>query len=187
MNPLFNGNRLKLGTFATNASGGCAMTSADGRLQAAWPETLRLAELVDSAGMEAIVPIARWKGFGGQTNFNGRVFETYTWAAGLAQATHQAAVFATSHVPTVHPILAAKQAVTIDHISGGRFALNVVCGWFQPELEMFGAPIMPQATRYDYAAEWLEVVKRLWSAEEEWSFEGGSSRSNARPITQESR
>ncbi|MBV9325332.1 MAG: LLM class flavin-dependent oxidoreductase [Chloroflexi bacterium] len=187
MNPLFNGNRLKLGTFATNASGGCAMTSADGRLQAAWPETLRLAEPVDSAGMEAIVPIARWKGFGGQTNFNGRVFETHTWAAGLAQAAHQAAVFATSHVPTVHPILAAKQAVTIDHISGGRFAPNVVCGWFQPELEMFGAPIMPQATRYDYAAEWLEVVKRLWSAEEEWSFEGGSSRSNARPITQESR
>jgi len=68
--------------------------------------------------------------------------------------------------------MAAKQAVTIDHISGGRVALNVVCGWFQPELEMFGAPIMEHDTRYEYAAEWLEIVKRLWTAEEEFDYEG---------------
>ena len=49
-------------------------------------------------------------------------------------------VFATSHVPTVHPIMAAKQATTIDHITGGRFALNIVTGWYKPEIEMFGAP-----------------------------------------------
>ncbi len=86
------------------------------------------------------MPVARWKGFGGKTNFNGSNFETYTWAAGLAQATENTAVFTTSHVPTVHPIMAAKQATTVDHISNGRFALNIVCGWFAPELEMFGAP-----------------------------------------------
>ena len=31
-------------------------------------------------------------------------------------------IFATSHVPTIHPVMAAKQAAAIDHISNGRFA-----------------------------------------------------------------
>ena len=61
--------------------------------------------MADRAGIEALVPVARWKGFGGKTNFNGTCFETYTWAAGLAAATRQVAVFSTSHVPTVHPIV----------------------------------------------------------------------------------
>ena len=51
-----------------------------------------------------------------------------------------AAVFSTTHVPTIHPIVAAKQCTTVDHLSGGRFALNVVCGWYSQELRMFGLP-----------------------------------------------
>jgi len=171
-NPLFNDNRFKLGVFGTNVSNGCAITLADGRLETTWPNTKLITTLADQAGLEALVPVARWKGFGGPTNFNGSCFETYTWAAGVAAITERAAVFSTSHVPTVHPIMAAKQATTIDHISGGRFALNVVCGWFQPELEMFGAPIMEHDTRYEYAAEWLEIVRRLWTTEDEFDYEG---------------
>ena len=72
--------------------------------------------------------MARWRGFGGATNFNGACYETFTWAAGVGGATEHATVFATSHVPTIHPIVAAKQATTIDHISNGRFALNLVMG-----------------------------------------------------------
>ncbi len=171
-NPLFSDNKLKLGIFATNVSGGCAVTTAPEAYQLNWPNTLSIAEIADRHGYEALVPVARWKGFGGQSNFNGTNFETYTWAAGLAQATKRIAVLTTSHVPTVHPVMAAKQAVTVDHISNGRFALNVVCGWFRPELEMFGAPLMEHDMRYEYAAEWIEIVKRLWTEEEEFDFEG---------------
>jgi dimethylsulfone monooxygenase len=171
-NPLFNGNRLKLGIFAHNCSNGCAISTAEGVLETTWANTKAISVLGDRAGFEAMVPVARWRGFGGPTNFNGSTFETYTWAAGLAAVTEHTAVFSTSHVPTVHPIMAAKQATTIDHISGGRFALNVVCGWFQPELEMFGAPIMEHDRRYEYAAEWLEIVRLLWTAEEEFDYEG---------------
>jgi len=171
-NPLYNTNKLKLGTFGTNVSGGCSITTAEEALVTSWPNTLGIARAADRVGLEAFVPVARWKGFGGQSNFNGTCFETYTWAAGIAQATERAAVFTTSHVPTVHPIMAAKQAVTIDHISGGRFALNIVCGWFAPELEMFGASIMEHDTRYDYAAEWIEIMKLLWTRDEEFDYEG---------------
>ncbi|HEY7062415.1 MAG TPA: LLM class flavin-dependent oxidoreductase [Chloroflexota bacterium] len=172
LNPLFNDNRIKLGVFALNVSSGCAITTAEGRLELTWPTVRAIARLADEAGFEAMVPVARWLGFGGPSNFNGDSYETYTWAAGLAEATEHLAVFSTSHVPTIHPIVAAKQATTIDHIAGGRFALNVVCGWYTPELEMFGAPIMEHETRYEYATEWLEVVKRLWTAEEPFDYEG---------------
>jgi dimethylsulfone monooxygenase len=172
LNPLFNDNRLKLGIFALNVSRGCAITTAEGSLDLTWPTIRDIAVAADRAGIEAMVPVARWKGFGGPSNFNGDSFETYTWAAGLAEATERLCVFSTSHVPTIHPIVAAKQATTIDHIAGGRFALNVVCGWFVPELEMFGAPIMEHDTRYEYATEWLEIVKRLWTEEEPFDFDG---------------
>jgi dimethylsulfone monooxygenase len=171
-NPLFGANRLKLGLFGVNVSNGCAITKAEERFRATWQESLAICTKADSYGYEALVPVARWKGFGGETNFNGTNFDTYTWAAGIAQATKRCCVLTTSHVPTVHPIMAAKQATTVDHIGNGRFALNIVCGWFAPELEMFGRNIMEHDTRYEYAAEWIEVMKLLWTREEEFDYEG---------------
>ena len=58
--------------------------------------------------------------------------------AGIAASTSKPAIFATSHISLNHPIVAAKQSTVIDHISGGRYALNIVTGWNQPEIDMFG-------------------------------------------------
>jgi len=171
-NPLFNDRKLKLGTFCSNLSGGATMSSIDGILQARWESTATLARLADEMALEAVVPVGRWKGFGGSTNFNGEGFECFTWAAAMGALTKNPAVFATSHVPTMHPVMAAKQAATIDHISGGRFVLNVVTGWYRPEIEMFGAPLIEHDARYDMATEWIEIIKRLWTSEEEFDFEG---------------
>lgn len=171
-NPLYNANKLKLGTFCTNLSGGCAISTIDGVLEATWPSTLELAQMSDRMGFEALVPVGRWHGFGGETNFNGAGFESFTWAAGIGQATTKSGIFATSHVPTVHPIMAAKQGATIDHITGGRFALNIVTGWHKAEIEMFGSPLVEHDRRYDWAAEWLDVIKRLWTEEEAFDYDG---------------
>jgi alkanesulfonate monooxygenase SsuD/methylene tetrahydromethanopterin reductase-like flavin-dependent oxidoreductase (luciferase family) len=169
---LFNDNKLKLGTFGTNVGNGCAISTIDGVFKTTWPEAEAIAKLTDEAGFEAIVPVARWRGFGGETDFNGPSFETYTWAAGLGALTHSSTLFATCHVPTIHPILAAKQATTVDHITNGRFAINIVCGWFRGEIEMFGSEIMEHDARYDYAEEWLGIMKRLWTEEDDFDFEG---------------
>jgi alkanesulfonate monooxygenase SsuD/methylene tetrahydromethanopterin reductase-like flavin-dependent oxidoreductase (luciferase family) len=171
-NPLYGPNPFKLGLFGLNVDNACAITTIDGVFHPTWPKVKALTRTADAAGFEAVVPVARWRGFGGKTNFNGACYETFTWAAGVGGATENVAVFATSHVPTIHPIVAAKQATTVDHISGGRFALNVVCGWFAPELEMFGSTLLEHDERYAYAAEWLEVMKRLWTAEEEFDYSG---------------
>src|SRR5579871_208699 len=172
-NPLFNDNRMKLGTFCTNCSGGTVASTAEGTLQVTWPMTKALAQAGDRAGFEAVVPVGRWKGFGGLTDFNGVSFEVYTWAAGLAEATNYSCVLATAHVPLVHPVIAAKQGITIDHISGGRFALNVVCGWSPAEFAMFGSGVLRSHDEgYEYAEEWIEILRRLMTEDEEFDYTG---------------
>jgi FMNH2-dependent dimethyl sulfone monooxygenase len=171
-NPAFSDRRLKLGTFQTNLDSGCVMSALDGRLDITWPNTLALAKLAEEMEFEAIVPVARWQGFGGATNPQGPGFEAYTWAAGIAALTTTPGVFATSHISLNHPIIAAKQSTVIDHISNGRFALNVVTGWNQPEIDMFGQAMLAHEERYACAEEWLTIVKRLWSEDDAFDHDG---------------
>jgi alkanesulfonate monooxygenase SsuD/methylene tetrahydromethanopterin reductase-like flavin-dependent oxidoreductase (luciferase family) len=81
-------------------------------------------------------------------------------------------VFATVHVPTMHPVLAAKQATTIDHIGKGRFALNVVTGWNRREIELFGSPLLEHGKRYEAAEEWISIMKLLWTSDAPIDFVG---------------
>ncbi len=69
-------NPLKFAVFGANVSHGCAISSAEGHLEVNWPETIELARAAEDAGIEGLVPVARWRGFGGETNFNHRCFET---------------------------------------------------------------------------------------------------------------
>jgi dimethylsulfone monooxygenase len=171
-NPIFNTRKLKLGTFQTNLDSGCVMSNLDGRLDISWPNTVALAQLADEMEFEAIVPVARWQGFGGATNPQGRGFEAYTWAAGISALTKSPGVIATSHVSLNHPIMAARQGAVIDHISNGRFTLNIVTGWNKPEIDMFGAQMLPHADRYACTEEWLAIVRRLWTEDAPFDFEG---------------
>ncbi|WP_370302831.1 LLM class flavin-dependent oxidoreductase [Pseudooceanicola sp.] len=172
-NPLFGPNRLKIGIFGTNGKGS-AHTRVPGHYKPSWDNVLATARTADAAGYEAIVAYARWKGYveGRPDHPGGIILDPYIFAAGVAQATSHAAVFATSHAPTIHPLLAAKQTATIDHVSNGRLALNVVAGWNKPELEMFGAPLKEHTERYEHLAEWLHVLRRLWTEVDEFDHAG---------------
>ncbi len=175
--PIFNNNRFKLGVFGSNCSNGCTITHAQTTFEPTYDHNVKIAKLADSLGFEMLVPVGRWRHFGGTTKFNGTNMEVYTWATAMACNTDKIMCFATSHVPTVHPILAAKQAATIDQISNGRFGLNVVCGWFKPEMEMFGVEQLPHDDRYKMANEWMEVVDRLW-VEDDFDYNGEFYRIN---------
>lgn len=170
-NPLFGDQKMKLGLFGTNCSYGLIMSHAPTTYKITWEHTKEIATRADDLGFDVLVPVARWKGFGGSTNFNGNCFETYAWAAGLAEATERISIAATSHLPTVHPIVAAKAATTIDHISGGRFALNLVMGWVPPEMEMFGTEQRDHDQRYAFGQDWIDFVTRLWTEEGSFSFD----------------
>lgn len=170
--PLYNQQKLKLGLFGTNVSNGLTMTQAPTTFRPSWEHNVAIAQAADDLGFEMMVPVARWRGFGGSTDFNGESLETYTWAAGLAQATKRIMVFATTHLPTIHPVVAAKMATTVDHISGGRFGLNAVMGWFSPEMAMFGGDQRRHDDRYGFGDEWMTVVKRLWADDDTFDLTG---------------
>ena len=76
----------------------------------------------------------------------------------------------TVHVPLVHPLYAAKALATVDHISHGRAGLNIVCGWNPNEFAMFGMPLVENG--YDQAAEWIEIVERVYASDEPIDFDG---------------
>ncbi len=161
--PVYNANKLKLGIFATNCSNGGTITSAPTTFEPTYEHNVKIAKLADELGFELMVPVGRWKHFGGTTKFNADNLEVYTWATAMACNTERIMVCATSHTPTAHPLFAAKQGASIDNISGGRFALNIVCGWFRPEIEMFGNSLLPHDERYEMAADWITCVKRAWT------------------------
>ena len=172
-NPIFNKNKVKFGTFATNTIGSVHSIAPDA-YKPSWENSLKFAKMADRAGIEAILGLARWKNpgkhaIGHRGNF---VLDSFAWTAALAMATEHIGLFATSHAPTIHPMAIAKQCATIDHVSGGRFGLNVVGGWNRPEFDMFGIELLEHDTRYDYLTEWLSVIFKLWEATEEFDFEG---------------
>jgi alkanesulfonate monooxygenase SsuD/methylene tetrahydromethanopterin reductase-like flavin-dependent oxidoreductase (luciferase family) len=160
---MYNRNKMKLGIFGANCSHGLMATHAESTYELTWEHTQRIAQIADGLGFEAMLPVARYRGMGGDTNFNGENYETHTWAAGIAQATEQIMVFSTTHVPTKHPIVAAKESVTVDHISGGRFGLNMTMGWYKAEMEMFGGTQREHDARYRFGSEWIEIAKRMWT------------------------
>lgn len=171
---ILNGEDFKLGLFSPNCSGGLAVTKIPERWSASWEDNLALAHAAEAAGIDFLLPIARFIGYKGDTNFHGAVLDPIVWAAGLLASTKRINVFSTVHTAFNNPMVVAKQLATLDQIGGGgRAGLNVVAGWNLPEYEALGAP-MPEAhdDRYGFAAEWLDIIDQAWSAEGKFQYDG---------------
>src|SRR5579862_1042912 len=80
-------NKLKLAVFCANNQRGTTISHAEDTLKITWPETVRVAQAADAAGIEALIPLARWKAVKYSAPEYERVFETFSWAAGIAAAT----------------------------------------------------------------------------------------------------
>ncbi len=164
---------FKLGTFATNCSGGMTVSKVADRWESSWENNLKLAKLLDDAHIDFMLPIARWIGYGGETNFHYSVLETITWATALLASTKQLNVFATVHTAANSPVVVAKQLATIDHVSNGRVGLNIVAGWNKPEYGALGLDLpSDHETRYGYAQEWFDVVQKHWQSTEAFDWSG---------------
>ena len=169
---MYTDNALKIGLFGSNCSSGRAVTTVPERWTGNWQDNLALAQMADRAGIEFILPVGRWKGYGGDTDYMGTTLETITWATGLLAKTERLIAFGTVHAPLFHPIIAAKQMVTADHISDGRFGLNIVVGWNEDEFQMFGVTQREHDARYEYAQDWIDAVKMAWTADDDVDFGG---------------
>lgn len=165
-------NKLKLGIFAANLSSGMTATTVPERWRATWDENQCLARLADERGLEFVIPLARWRGQGGVTDYQDWGFETLTWATGLLASTQRIRVFGTVHVLLFHPVVAAKMMITADHVGHGRFGVNLVVGPSKPQMPMFGLDVPEHDDRYVLAQEWVDIVRGLWRNPHDFDYAG---------------
>jgi len=162
-------NRIKLGVFATNGNG-AAFTFHPDRYQCTWDSNVRLAQKAEELGFEAFVSAAHWKSFGGDGHYSGDLMETFTWAGAVAAVTKRIGVISTVHVTVNHPVFVAKAEATVDLVSNGRAGMNLVLGWYPPDMQLFGYEVKEHSDRFELADEWIHIFDRLWS-EREKSFD----------------
>ena len=95
-NPLFNANTFKLGIFSANCDGGLTMSLAPERWKANWDDIAAMTRIADEAGIEFILPVAKWRGYQGKANIYGKharvAHEVIQAITGLARSTVYAAI-----------------------------------------------------------------------------------------------
>jgi FMNH2-dependent dimethyl sulfone monooxygenase len=179
--PMLNDlNRFKIALFCPNTARGTTMSHATERLiKVTWDEQVRLCSAAERAGIDAVIPLAKWRNTPRLTRESDRVFETFSWATGIAGVTERIQVFATFHVPLYPPVMAAKLISTIDHISRGRLGINIVAGFSPTDFRMFGIELDPNRDRYGVMEEWLSLVKRMLTEAEPFDHDGPQYRGTA--------
>lgn len=91
--------------------------------------------------------------------------EPITLLSALAGVTRHIGLVATASTSYTEPFNLARQFASLDHISGGRVAWNVVTSWVNGAQANFGLDRLPtHAERYAKAFEYMEVVKGLWDS-----------------------
>ncbi|HUB38037.1 MAG TPA: LLM class F420-dependent oxidoreductase [Streptosporangiaceae bacterium] len=86
-------------------------------------------------------------------------------------------------LPEHNPLIVAKQAATVDLLSGGRFSLGIGAGWSADEFAALGVPFSRRGARM---AEYVAAIRQVW-ADDIASFHGDftcfeSVRVNPRPV-----
>ncbi|MDE5053042.1 LLM class flavin-dependent oxidoreductase [Niallia taxi] len=97
--------------------------------------------------------------------------EAWSTAAALAAVTEKIEIMTAIRPGFHNPAVAAKMAANIDHISNGRFTLNVVSAWWEEEARQYGGIFTEHDERYERTEEFLAILKGLWT-EETFSFKG---------------
>ena len=128
----------------------------------------------DALGFELAFSRTQWLPKGG---YDGDAsLDAFIALGAMAAVTQDILLISTVHVlyGPWHPLHFAKFGATLDHISKGRWGVNIVTGHRAVEHEMFGGERIEHDRRYALAGEFFDVVQRLWGETENYSFEGQS-------------
>jgi FMNH2-dependent dimethyl sulfone monooxygenase len=130
----------------------------------------------EELGFDLVFGLAQWLGkggYGGEMRFRENAADPLLVTAGLAPITRNIILISTVHILYGwHPLHLAKFAASLDHMSGGRWGLNVVTGYKPSEYEMFGIEPIPHDERYEMADEFSVLMRRLWTEDANLTVDG---------------
>jgi FMNH2-dependent dimethyl sulfone monooxygenase len=109
---------------------------------------------------------------GDAERYLGPDLSAWVLASALAMVTKRIELMVAVHPGMVTPQVVAKMGSSLDRISGGRAALNIVNGWWMEEFDLFSnGTWIGDAERYPRMAEYMQVIKGLWT-DSDFNFDG---------------
>jgi pyrimidine oxygenase len=156
---------VRVGVFLPSATGGYVLSNNAPTVDVTYAFQLEVTRLAEDLDYDFSMSMIKHHGFGGQRRFWDEGLDSITLMAGLAAETTRIGIIPSIPLLAVHPATAARQAVTVNDIAEGRFALNIVTGWSQSEYVQYG--LWPgdehYSRRYEFADEYARVMKDFWS------------------------
>jgi pyrimidine oxygenase len=161
------GKQVEYGVFMPVGEGGWIRSTTTPPVPATYAYNRQVAVLAEQLGLNFLLAMAKWRGFGGVSNHWNTTLESMTVMAALAEVTSRVRLMPTVHTLAFNVALVAKMIATLDQIAQGRAGLNIVSGWYREELGQMG--LWPEhishAERYEVAREWVHALKCLWQEE----------------------
>ena len=146
---------VKFAYWVPNVSGGLVVSKIEQRTHWGIDYNRKLAQLAEEAGFEyALTQIRFTAGYGAEYQH-----ESVAFSHALLAATTTLKVIAAILPGPWQPALAAKQLATIDQLTNGRVAVNIVSGWFKGEFQAIGEHWLEHDERYRRSEEFIRSSK----------------------------
>ena len=158
---------LKFAYWVPNVSGGLVVSTIEQRTSWDYDYNVELARTAERVGFEYALSQVRYASSYGAAQQH----ESTSISLALLLATEKLKVIAAVHPGFWEPAVLAKFILTADQFSKGRAAVNVVSGWFKDEYTDLGLPWLEHDERYRRSAEFIEVLRGLWT-QEKFNFNG---------------
>lgn len=169
-------NKMMLGLFIPLQQGAWTPSKASRGTDWSFEYNAECAVRADELGFDLVFGLAQWLGkggLGGEIRFRENTQDPLLVTAGLAALTKNIMLISTVHVLYGwHPLLLAKYAATLDHMTEGRWGINMVTGIKKEDFAMFGLEHVEHDLRYEMADEFVDVMKMLWTTDENINFHG---------------
>ncbi|MGE8414346.1 MAG: dimethylsulfone monooxygenase SfnG [Pseudomonas sp.] len=158
---------VKFAYWVPNVSGGLVVSKIAQRTHWDIDYNRKLAQIAEAAGFEyALTQIRFTAGYGAEYQH-----ESVAFSHALLAATSTLKVIAAILPGPWQPALAAKQLATIDQLTQGRIAVNIVSGWFKGEFQAIGEHWLEHDERYRRSEEFIRCLRGVWS-EDHFTFRG---------------
>ena len=158
---------IKFAYWVPNVSGGLVISSIEQRTNWTVEYNQKLAQIAEKAGIDyALSQIRFTAGYGAEYQH-----ESVSFSHALLNATERLKVIAAILPGPWTPAVVAKQITTINHLTQGRVAVNIVSGWFRGEFQAIGEPWLDHDERYRRSEEFIRCLRGIWT-EDKFTFAG---------------